>query len=126
MADHRPVPGVRRRAGEGDAMTRCAACHADRPTADLLLVVDVAPPHGHRFVCRPSRPLPFASRSCFRSVGPYFLERIELAVSEPPLLPRPVPARPAPEPAPVVPFRPGRVVAAGVPDIDEMRWGAWR
>jgi hypothetical protein len=107
-------------------MTRCAACQADRRLADLLLVVDVAPPHAHRFVCRPSRPLPFATRSCFRSVGPWWRERIELALYHAPLLARPIAVRPAPDPAPVLPFRPGRVIATGVPDLDEMRFGAWR
>lgn len=93
---------------EQSAVAACSACRLIRPHAELLRVTETGGLHRSKFVCRPN-----VAPGCFGSVGPRDVERIETAIPEAPLLPRPPVPRPVvrPAPAPVQPFRPGRLVA---------------
>jgi hypothetical protein len=93
----------------------CCACGTPRDLHDLLRVSETGGLHRSKFVCRPN-----VDPRCFRiMVGRRDLETITTALPEPPLLPHPLPARPALVPRPVerlapapAKFRPGRLVAS--------------
>ena len=96
----------------------CWSCGTPRDLRDLLRCSETGGSRRSRFVCRPS-----VDGRCFGSVGRRDLETITTALPEEPLLPHPLPERPAPVPRPVVrpasapvQFRPGRLVASGATD----------
>ena len=103
----------------------CWSCGTPRDLRDLLRCSETGGLHRSRFLCRPS-----VDGRCFGSVGRRDLETIALALPEPPLLPRPLPERPAPAPRPVVrpalapvqPIRPGRLVIAHDATLADAPW----
>ena len=94
----------------------CWSCGTPRDLRDLLRCSETGGLHRSRFLCRPS-----VDGRCFRvMVGRRDLERIETALPEPPLLPRPLPERPALAPRPVVRHYIGRLVATDATDKEGM------
>ena len=58
----------------------CAACGLARDPSDLIAYWPVGRPAARRFVCRPTKPSPRTSESCFRVVvGPATVHEISFA-----------------------------------------------